>query len=172
MLERERKFKVDTHKLNRDQFDTIDVIEQGYLMLGDGKQLRVRLVNYKRAYLTYKSDINDTDRSEFEYEIPFTDGTALFNSCEYLTVYKVRMSMVYKGNPVCVDVYHDAVVCEIEYTTYTLESEFIPDFCTDDITADKWYSNINFAIRKRDGIVTDNPYSRELKLKTLERLKQ
>lgn len=168
MIERERKFLVDKTKLNRDDFDVHNVIEQGYLMFEDGKQLRVRLVNYKEAFLTYKSDINKTDRNEFEYQIPYLDGCELLKQCGNCKVYKVRMEAKFKGNLVCVDVYHDTVVCEVEYKTENLEPEFIPNFCTQDITGDKWFSNIQMALRRRDGIDSEESI---IKLENLQIIK-
>lgn len=139
-IERERKFKLKYLPNNL----PFDVIHQGYLIFDSSKQLRVRIVNSERGYITYKTDINTTDRHEYEYEIPIKDALELYNSTNH-KLKKVRYTKNDKDYTAHIDVYSNGLsVVELEFQE---ELNTLPDFCGDEITGQKDYSNINLALK-------------------------
>lgn len=142
MKEQERKFIL---KYLPSELEPI-TIKQGYLMLLGDKQLRVRVLD-NTAFICYKKHHSSTIRDEFEYEIPFSDGIELLKTCEY-QLSKNRYKTTFESNHVDIDIdidiYDDGLqVVEIEYDD---ELTTLPDYCGDEITGNKEYSNINIAI--------------------------
>jgi adenylate cyclase len=147
MVEKERKFLLtELPKYIRKG----SLIEQGYLILGDDRHLRVRIVNRKEAFLAFKINHSDTTRIEYEYEIPLEDAEEMLNNTEVKLI-KMRYKSSYKGNTVDIDLYPDGMaVVEIEYEGETLEN--IPKYCGEEVTGKEEYSNINIALRN-SGII-------------------
>lgn len=117
-------------------------IKQGYIMLGDNQQLRVRLVKDK-AFLAYKTDIDQYSKHEYEYQIPYKDGMELYLSSKY-RVEKTRYPTAFQGNSVDIDIYdHGVSVVEIEYESDLKE---IPTYCGTEVTGEMEYSNIYIAM--------------------------
>lgn len=140
-IERERKFKLKYLPNNL----PFDVIHQGYLLFDSSKQLRVRIINNEQGYITYKSDINHTDRHEYEYEIPIKDALELYNSTKY-QIKKIRYTKNDKDYTAHIDIYSNGLcVVELEFQK---ELNTLPDFCGDEITGQKDFSNINLALKK------------------------
>lgn len=142
MLEKERKFKLNFLPENLKP----QSIKQGYIFIKYKNELRVRIIDNEKAFLTYK--INHTHkpgvRSEYEYEIPLEDGRELMDSAKY-SLQKVRYKTEFNGCKVDIDIYPNGMgVVEIEY-----EEEFteIPDYCGEEITGDTYYDNANIAHR-------------------------
>ncbi len=113
-------------------------------MIGFGTQLRIRIYDDKSAYICYKRNILGTvSRMEYEYKIPLEDAMEMWNDC-VVRLEKTRHRLKYKGNDVDIDVYPDGtIVIEVEFKN---DSNEIPDYCGEEITNDKKYSNINIAL--------------------------
>lgn len=139
MKEQERKFKLNylpTGLIKQE-------IQQGYLMLGESQHLRVRTVDGNKGYLTYKILHSPENRDEYEYEIPIQDAIELLSKTE-IKLTKTRYKTTFENNTVDIDVYqHGLSVCEIEYTEPLTN---LPDYCGEEITGIKKYSNIHIAL--------------------------
>ena len=133
-------------------------IKQGYLMLEDGNELRVRIISERSfyqnvvagalsAFLTYKQKISKEERYEFEYEIPYPDGRMLFELAKYKLT-KTRYKTEFKGNTVDIDFYPSGLkVVEIEFDDDLTE---LPDYCGEELTGNKEYSNIALAMSGKE----------------------
>ena len=70
---------------------------QGYIVRDPSKTVRIRTCNNK-GFLTIKGLGNGISRTEFEYEIPFTDANLLLSSiCDQPLLEKIRYRVGYKG---------------------------------------------------------------------------
>jgi CYTH domain-containing protein len=140
MIEKERKFLLK--QLPSDLY-YMQRIEQGYVMIDGKTHLRVRIIDSSKGYLTLKSDITESSKLEYEYEIPLTDAINIFELSKYW-LKKIRYKTTYKGNSVDIDVYENGLsVVEIEYEDELVD---IPDYCGEEVTGKKEYSNIQLAI--------------------------
>ena len=125
-------------------------IQQGYLMFDGNKHLRIRVINHKKAVLTYKTVNSAIDRDEYEYEIPLEHGIELMLSTN-IKLQKKRYSFASGKNHVDIDIYPDGTaVVEIEYESELLN---LPDYCGEEITGSRKYSNIEIA---KNGSAWDN----------------
>lgn len=91
---------------------------QGYLQRTQKSTVRVRLINDK-AFITIKGHVTGITRHEYEYEIPYEDGTALLeNFADNILIEKLRYSINYEGMTWEVDEFLGAnaglIVAEIE----------------------------------------------------------
>lgn len=120
------------------------IIRQGYLIIGYEAHLRVRIVDNDVAFLTYKKDVNRTDKEEYEYPIPLVDGLELFHKSPSKLV-KKRYKTSFEGNDYDIDVYKDGlVIAEIEYEKLPIK---LPSwFKGQEVTGQKQYSNIAIAV--------------------------
>ncbi len=147
MKEKERKFLFLRNKINPSVFDKHgDLLCQGYLMLTDNRQLRIRLIHRRFdndiAMLCYKNHISSNERNEYEYEIPIKDGVELYASC-LDRLKKIRYTTEFQGNHVDIDCYPSGLeVVEIEYIEDLVE---LPDYCGEEITNNEQYSNFTLA---------------------------
>lgn len=141
MKELERKFKLKFMPVNgSEDFATI---KQAYLLLDGPKHLRVRIVDDRVAWMTYKEIVSKEEKKEYEYSIPIADTLELYENAEHKLV-KKRYSGTFKNYYVDIDEYPNGLkVVEIEYED---ELKEIPEFCGEEITGKKEYSNIQFAL--------------------------
>lgn len=141
MKELERKFKLKFMPVNgSEDFATI---KQAYLLLDGPKHLRVRIVDDRVAWMTYKEIVSKEEKKEYEYSIPIADALELYENAEHKLV-KKRYHGTFKNYHVDIDEYPNGLrVVEIEYED---ELKEIPEFCGEEITGEKEYSNIQFAI--------------------------
>jgi len=138
MIERERKFKL---KYLPEGLTAIH-IKQAYLMFDKKKQFRVRIVDDIKSWIAYKVKIDKTTKSEYEYEIPIQDANHLYQST-HIKLEKTRYKTTFEGNKVDIDIYPDGrASAEIEYE---IELFNIPDYCGEEITGNKEWSNLNIA---------------------------
>lgn len=142
MIEKERKFK-----LKYPVFDGLKGvrIKQGYLMVKGKKHLRVRIIEGKTitATLTYKSKIDEVTKLEYEYEIPINEALELYNSTD-VKLEKTRYKTKFDGNQVDIDVL-DNGKCWVEIE-FERELKKLPDYCGEEVTGNKEYSNIQIAL--------------------------
>lgn len=150
MVERERKFLLNPDYTKSHQFwDELaeqipELINQGYLIVGAKKHLRVRTIQKgleNKGYICYKSFISDTDRNEFEYEIPYKDAVEMLLEAE-CSLTKTRYKI--PGQSIDIDVYTAGlVIIEIEFTPD--KPMRYPYYCGREVTGDERYSNITLA---------------------------
>jgi adenylate cyclase len=141
MIEKERKYLLKF--LPSEAIKPIE-IKQGYLLLGDTNHLRVRIIDDKIGFLTYKNSISIILKNEYEYEIPLNDAIELFELCKFKLL-KTRYKLSFEANNIDIDIYLDGLqIVEIEYD---IEPFIIPDYCGDDVSNDSYYSNIEIAKR-------------------------
>lgn len=139
MIEKERKFLLKEMPVLGSYFKEPKMIQQGYLMLDEGRQLRIRIVNDYDCYLTYKETITPEMKREYEYKIAYEDAIIMYETCRF-KLEKKRFTTVYKEYHVDIDIYPSGKqVVEIEYEN---ELEEIPEYCGKEITGKKEYSNI------------------------------
>jgi len=155
-VEKERKFlitcwpgnAIPNEFLSKQCVGIMHHIKQGYLMLQDGKQLRVRITDYTHATWAYKVGTEvDDERYEFEYEIPLQDAMQMMDTAD-LKIEKYRTKTQFKGLQIDIDFYQNSlVIAEIEmpFSGFVLRDDYIPDYIGVDVTGDKSYSNIELA---------------------------
>lgn len=143
MIEQERKFILKYLPTGLKK----QLIKQAYLMFEKNKHLRVRIIDNKRAYLTFKIVLSKTIRQEYEHRIPLFSGVEMFKQAEY-KFEKERYKTKFYENDVDIDIYPTGKqVVEIEFKDKLL---YLPDYCGREITGQKKYSNIWIA--KNEGI--------------------
>jgi CYTH domain-containing protein len=141
MIEQERKFLL----LSMPKTDSTIKIKQGYLMFDDNKHLRVRIIDDRKAYLTFKTIHTSKVRTEYEYEIPLSDAIQMLNNCN-CRLEKIRHKTSFEGSIVDIDIYPNGLsVVEIEYEN---ELDKLPDYCGQEITGMPEYSNVNIAYQQ------------------------
>jgi adenylate cyclase len=150
MIEKERKFLLEAGKLKLKDAYKIRNIKQGYLMLADNQQLRIRITDDCKAEICYKEHYSKTERHEFEFRIDYFEGVKMYDLAKY-KLEKVRYSFKPQDGLkiYCdVDVYPFGLqVVEIEYADQ-IKDEDIPTFCGREITGEKEFSNIEIAINQ------------------------
>jgi len=122
----------------------VKFIQQGYIVTSKNKQVRVRIINNKSAFICIKFT-DKLVRDEYEYEIPLKDGLELFDKCK-LKLNKKRYSMT-KPNHIDIDIYDDGlVVVEVEFESEEEANKFEPlRWMGAEVTGNKEYSNITIA---------------------------
>lgn len=142
-IEIERKFLVDISKLP--PLTNGIKISQGYL-LAHSPSIRIRIAGNK-AFLTIKGKpTNNISRSEFEYEIPLSDGLELLKECKELIISKTRYEIMYENHLWELDIFEEEnkglIVAEIELSSED-ESFTLPSWVTMEVSNDTRYTNAN-----------------------------
>jgi CYTH domain-containing protein len=119
---------------------------QGYLSSNPERTVRVRTLENK-AFLTIKGISAGAVRSEYEYEIPFTEALELLTQlCEKPIIEKIRYKITYKGLIWEVDEFsgenQGLLVAEVELTNEQQEIE-LPPWVGEEVTTDTRYYNAN-----------------------------
>ena len=115
-------------------------------MFDKKKQFRVRIIDDNEAWVAYKVKIDRTTKSEYEYQIPIQDANHMYQSTD-VKLEKTRYRTTFEGNKVDIDVYPDGrTSAEIEYE---IELVNLPDYCGEEITGNKEWSNLNIAKKNR-----------------------
>ncbi|KQS89630.1 MULTISPECIES: CYTH domain-containing protein [unclassified Rhizobium] len=139
----ERKFLVASNDW-RSNANAGTALLQAYIVTMDGRSLRVRLMDGKRAKLTIKLGSGAMTRDEFEYEIPVDDARELMSKAIGLMIEKTRYEVEYDGFTWEIDVYsgaHDGlVIAEVELKAEDDEPR-LPDWLGAEVTGDFHYSN-------------------------------
>ena len=153
MIEIERKWLVDKDKLpelpKRKVIADNNVWEviQGYLNPDNDEWLiRVRSVNDFYFYLELKSR-GLLSREEIRYSISKMEFQVTLRQCK--AVMEKTRYFLYDGDiRYEIDFYkdYDFVTCEVEFDSVEEANNFnAPDWCTDDVTYDPYYKNVNLA---------------------------
>ena len=145
-VEIERKFLVEGDAWRADAGEGV-FCRQGYLDSGKGTTVRVRIMGTK-AYLTIKGATSGITRSEFEYEIPFSDAESLLELCGDVVVEKTRYFITHGGNTWELDVFSGAnnglIMAEVELDSEEQPFE-LPDWAGTEVSTDPRYRNAHLA---------------------------
>ncbi|WP_010251303.1 CYTH domain-containing protein [Acetivibrio cellulolyticus] len=118
--------------------------KQGYLNSNPERTVRVRIVDNK-GFLTIKDKGTGFTRSEFEYEIPYTDAEEILkNICEKPFIEKTRYIYNYMGYTWEIDEFHGEneglVVAEIELDNEN-DTFSLPEWIGEEVTTNYKYFN-------------------------------
>lgn len=148
-IEIERKFLVTDDSFKESSVTSIDTYFQAYIHIDDKKNIRIRIINNEKSYITIKYNTkNNLRRYEFEYEIPLKDAIDLSLKCKY-TLFKKRYTIPYKDKIWYVDQYIDRefnglTIAEIELATEDQQFEK-PSWIGEEVTENPKYYNSELA---------------------------
>lgn len=119
-------------------------IRQGYLCLGSGATVRVRIAD-DEAFITVKGRTLGISRDEYEYRIPRTDAEAMLRDlCARPLIEKTRYAVVHAGRLWTVDVFAadnaGLVVAEVELD-HPNDPVVLPSWVGEEVTNDPRYRN-------------------------------
>ena len=142
MKEIERKFLVTNDSYRTLAYDKSDIL-QGYICVGHGHTVRVRIRDNK-GYLTIKGPSTDgISRFEWEKEITLDDARALFTLCTE-RIEKTRYLVANGKHTVEVDEFHGEneglVFAEIELSDVD-EEYILPPYLGCEVTGNRHYYN-------------------------------
>ena len=144
MFEIERKFLVDTSKLVLPE--KFRSIEQGYLMRGDGRSLRVRKI--EGAYILTLKIGKAAKRHEIERSLSREEGEALMSQALDPLIIKRRYAVECGSHTWDVDVFEGEnsglVLAEVELDEEG-ENFDLPDWATREVTGDRLFQNSTLA---------------------------
>jgi adenylate cyclase len=117
---------------------------QGYIIAGNGKTVRVRLVG-EQGYLTIKGKSTGLSRLEFEYPIPKADVQEMLDTlCDRPPVYKTRYKIQIGDVVWEVDEFagenEGLILAEVELTHERQEVP-LPEWVGEEVTFDRRYYN-------------------------------
>ncbi|MBF0168613.1 MAG: CYTH domain-containing protein [Alphaproteobacteria bacterium] len=141
-LEIERKFLVATDSW-RENCQGKRLIRQSYLPYAPGVSMRVRRMD-DEAILSFKSDLAEGVRSEWEVPIPKEMADWLFSFCPYPPIEKIRHLVSVESHVWEVDQFlgrHEGLMlAEIELS-HPKESFPMPKWVGEEVTSDRRYRN-------------------------------
>jgi CYTH domain-containing protein len=144
----ERKFLVDHQRWSALIKPIGQNFRQGYLLTDPDKTIRVRTTSTK-GFLTIKGKNVGATRTEFEYEIPHEEATALLDDFSSTELSKIRYEIEHSNKVWEVDVFlgynEGLVVAEIELISEE-ESFEIPEWIAKEVTHDQRYYNSNLTL--------------------------
>ncbi|MCB2076435.1 MAG: CYTH domain-containing protein [Novosphingobium sp.] len=125
-------------------------LEQAYLAITDAANVRVRIIDGSKAFITVKSARSGMSRDEFEYAVPVEDARAMMTLRKGAIIEKTRHEVPSAGALVWeVDVFAGAheglVLCEIELPDEATRIE-MPDWLGAEVTGDPAYYNAALAL--------------------------
>jgi CYTH domain-containing protein len=129
-------------------------IEQGYLALEEGIQVRLRKKGSVHS-LTYKRG-NKSTREEREVRLTAEQFDALWPATANRRLSKIRYDVPHENLVVEIDVYtgrHDGmVVAEVEFPDEQSRRDFVPpDWFGEEVTGNSRYSNVVLALDNSRG---------------------
>jgi adenylate cyclase len=124
-------------------------IRQGYILNSVEKTVRVRTKGEK-GYLTIKGQTTGITRSEFEYEIPYTEAIDLLTNFCPTSLIKDRYEIAFASKIWEVDVFHGKleglIIAEIELESEDEQVE-LPNWVEEEVSSDVQYYNSNLINR-------------------------
>lgn len=145
MKEIERKFLVKSSILSLLPTLLSKKIQQGYISETDNSIVRVRTKGEK-GFLTIKGSTLGITRSEFEYEIPFSDAVSLLQKFCPSAIDKERFEFKTDNHTWEIDVFHGKleglIVAEIELKSEE-ETFETPEWVDKEVSYDKRFYNSN-----------------------------
>ncbi|MBP9838460.1 MAG: CYTH domain-containing protein [Proteobacteria bacterium] len=147
----ERKFLVDISKITLPE--KFFLIKQGYIETTNKTIVRVRTSN-DIATLTIKSARTNFSRSEYEYQIPFSDAEEMLTTlCQQPLIEKNRYMVQHANDSWEIDIFQGEnkglYLAEIELSSEEQELS-IPTWVIHEVTLDSKYNN---------NYLTKNPFS-------------
>ncbi len=120
------------------------VIRQGYLCLGSGATVRVRIAD-ATAFITVKGTTRGISRDEYEYPIPLIDAEAMLRDlCARPLIEKIRYAVPHAGRLWTVDVFGadnaGLVLAEVELG-HPEDAVTLPPWVGEEVTEDPRYRN-------------------------------
>ncbi len=117
---------------------------QGYVVLGTGKTVRVRVAG-SQGYLTLKGPSVNLSRSEFEYAIPLEDAMIMLDTlCEQPLIEKTRYKIPHAGLVWEVDEFagenQGLILAEVELTAVD-QAIALPPWVGEEVSQDGRYFN-------------------------------
>ena len=145
----ERKFLIQDIPFEELQLAKPSSLMQGYLQLGEGKELRIRQ-SANHYYITAKYG-SGLVRKEIEEEISQAVFNLLWPFTEGKRVEKLRFTFSYHNHHCDIDIYSgeltDLMVMEVEFPTENQAASFTPPaFCVKEITDDSRFKNASLAV--------------------------
>lgn len=123
-------------------------MRQGYLSTHAKANVRIRIIDDKRALLTLKGPVSGISRAEFEYEVPMADARTLLEMARPDVVEKRRHFVPYGGLVWEVDVFEGAhaglVMAEIELERADQALD-LPPWAGREVSHDDRYANASLA---------------------------
>jgi adenylate cyclase len=149
-LEIERKFLVAGAGWQSQSALSV-AIAQFYLANTDKAVIRLRIVDEEEAFLTIKSAVKGSIRSEFEHSVPVEEARAMMEMRQGLVIKKRRHFVPWGDLRWEIDVFEGAhaglVIAEIELPTADTPFER-PDWLGREVTGIRSYYNADLAIRR------------------------
>lgn len=147
-VEIERKFLVDpTQWAKINPLSTV-VIKQGYLTSSSSPVVRVRTLGEK-GFLTVKGKTEGISRKEFEYEIPFSEASALIELFCPKYIHKLRHEIKVGHHEWVVDEFihpHKGLLLAEVELTHEQEAVELPEWVTEEVSNDPRYYNSNMLV--------------------------
>lgn len=147
--ETERKFLVKNGKWRDIPSISSHEITQGYLSVDPERSVRIRISDNK-AWITIKGKTIGFTRSEFEYEIPFTEAEIILNSFEIPILKKKRHKLPQGKHIWEIDVFENVnaplIIAEIELKDESEDFE-MPEWLGEEVTHDPKYYNLALALK-------------------------
>jgi adenylate cyclase len=147
-LEIERKFLVAGTGW-QSQSELSVAIRQFYLANTGAAVIRLRIIDDVEAFLTIKSAVKGSTRSEFEYPVPVEDAEAMMAMRQGVVVEKRRHIVPWGDARWEVDAFEGAhaglVIAEIELASADAPFEH-PDWLGREVTGERRYYNADLAI--------------------------
>ncbi|MBK5265000.1 MAG: CYTH domain-containing protein [Alphaproteobacteria bacterium] len=139
----ERKYLVTGNEWRRDAGTRIDIV-QAYLAIGEGVQVRVRIIDGARAALTVKAGAPGLVRDEYEYAIPLADAQAMLALRTGSLIEKTRTVILRDGLVWEIDAFRGAheglVLAEVEVGDAARDVP-LPSWIGREVTGDARYYN-------------------------------
>lgn len=144
----ERKFLVRSNDW-KPKASKGSMIEQAYIMVMDGRNMRIRIRDRDRATLTIKSGGKGMTRDEFEFDVPVQKARELLVLKIGNIIEKTRYKVKHAGFTWEIDVYDGALkgltVAEVELNSEKEKPE-IPGWIGEELTGNSAYSNQTLAL--------------------------
>jgi CYTH domain-containing protein len=145
----ERKYLIDLEKWEKVEKPVGELYRQGYLLTDPDKTIRVRLAG-ANGFLTIKGRSAGATRSEYEYEIPFSDATELLDSFSISALSKIRYKIPFNNKVWEVDEFlgdnAGLIIAEIELESEEEQFER-PEWVDKEVTGEERYYNSNLTIK-------------------------
>jgi adenylate cyclase len=123
-------------------------IRQGYLARSAAVSVRIRLIDEDRAVVTIKSRQAGLSRAEYEYAIPYAEGSELLALCAEGRVEKTRFTVAVDAVTWVVDVFSGGlqglVLAEVELSRRG-QAVALPPWLGREVTDDARYRNESLA---------------------------
>jgi len=151
--EKERRFLVGKPLHWRNVASESIAIEQGYVLIENGRILRVRTMDVngiKSATWGYKGTPTDAGTPEFEQRLSLVDAATLLKQCGTRVLRKARYRIKHGHLTFEVDVFRGnlepLIIAEVELATMN-EPLGVPCWCDEEITGRHEYSNATLAVK-------------------------